>query len=207
MTKKILKYIFIRSHFIILIGLSLSVLLPLAAYSYKNRLELNDLKKTIERPQPESKTPEAESEKPFNEKYLENRQRIYYPVTKIIDGDTIVVDIDGKKEQVRFLGINTPEIGQNPECYANEAKQFLENLLKNQKIFLLEDYENTDRDVYNRLLRYVYLADNTQLNSLLLSEGYARYYSYFQIAYTNLFKKLQQQAKNHQKGLWKFCEG
>lgn len=45
-------------------------------------------------------------------------------VTKVIDGDTIKVDIDGKVYKVRFIGINCPEIGQNEEFFGKEAYEF-----------------------------------------------------------------------------------
>lgn len=163
----------------------LSLLVPVISLAYSYYQQISELKK---------QAVSGESEK-----------RIYYPVTEIIDGDTIVIEDEGKKEQIRLLGINTPEIGNQPECYGLEAKQKMENLLTNQKVFLLADFKNTNRDIYGRLLRYVYLEDNTQINGLLVKEGYARVYDHFSLAYFNYFKKLELKAKTEKKGLWKNC--
>lgn len=132
-------------------------------------------------------------------------ERVFYDVLEIIDGDTITVNIDGRIEQVRFLGINTPEIENPTECYGQNAKEKLTQLLQNQKVFLLPDVKNSDRDVFDRLLRYVYLKDNTQINLLLLKEGYATYYDHFPLAYSGLYKQSETAAKQEKKGLWESC--
>ena len=71
-----------------------------------------------------------------------------------VDGDTIWVDIDGKDEKVRFVGVNTPEVakdGKPAEFMADEAKDFTNSILKNKEIYLERDI--SDRDKYDRLLR------------------------------------------------------
>lgn len=99
--------------------------------------------------------------------------------TRIIDGDTIVVE---GGERVRLLDIDTPEKGQ--KCYT-EAKDRLAELIDGKEIVL--EKRGQDRDVYGRLLRYV-IYNDTLINLQLVREGLANlyienkntpYYSYF----------------------------
>ncbi len=85
-------------------------------------------------------------------------------VTKVIDGDTIVVN-GGRS--VRLLDMDTAETGE--DCYS-EAKQRLEELILNQEVYLEAGRENSDR--YGRLLRYVFL-DEQNVNLVLVEEGLA----------------------------------
>ena len=89
-------------------------------------------------------------------------------VVDVIDGDTIEVAIDGTIETVRYIGIDTPEIGQR--C-AGEATEANRRLVSGKRIMLVPDKEN--RDIYDRLLRYIYSGD--ELVNLKLAElGLAR---------------------------------
>jgi len=90
-------------------------------------------------------------------------------VKRIIDGDTIVVDIYNDTS-IRLLGINTPEKG---ELYYSEAKEFLENLILNKTIKL--EYGKEKYDKYKRVLAYVHL-NNQNINSKLIEGGFANYY-------------------------------
>ncbi len=76
-------------------------------------------------------------------------------VTKIIDGDTIGVTIDGKYYKVRFIGINCPEYTKEIEPYGKEATEYTNEKLYNKTIYLQKDV--TDTDDYDRLLRYIWL--------------------------------------------------
>ncbi len=85
-------------------------------------------------------------------------------VTKIIDGDTIVIE-GGQK--LRLLGIDANERGK--ECY-KEALDRLEQLILNKKVSLESEGDNKDR--YNRLLRWIWLNDNL-INMQIVAEGVA----------------------------------
>ncbi|MFH0830154.1 MAG: thermonuclease family protein [Candidatus Aenigmatarchaeota archaeon] len=85
-------------------------------------------------------------------------------VTKIIDGDTIVVE---GGEHVRLLGIDTDEKGQ--PCFA-AAKQRLYDLVLNREVTL--EREGDDRDMYDRLLRWIWL-DDVNINQQMVAEGLA----------------------------------
>src|SRR5687768_7330504 len=84
----------------------------------------------------------------------------YYNVSQFDDGDTIIVDMNGTPEKVRFIGVDTPET-KDPrkpvQCFGKAASAFTKNLIGNNPVKLEADPTNTNRDRYNRLLRYVYL--------------------------------------------------
>ena len=86
--------------------------------------------------------------------------------TKVVDGDTIWVSGVGK---VRFVGVNTPE---KTEDGYREAKDFVNKLCLGKPVGLdIDDAKHYDK--YNRTLAVVYLENGTNLNQLLLQEGYA----------------------------------
>lgn len=89
-------------------------------------------------------------------------------VVRVIDGDTIVVALDGFEERVRVIGIDTPERG---DCGFAEASEELERLLAGGLVELLGGIAD-DRDRYDRLLRYLEV-DGTDIGYLLIREGYA----------------------------------
>jgi len=95
------------------------------------------------------------------------------------DGDTISVNFDGEKQDVRYVSINTPGLG-NSDCFAEEAQQYNEELIKRQELWLeLNPIKNGwEKDRNGRLLAHVFLSpDRTQTSSVevcLVAEGYAR---------------------------------
>lgn len=129
-----------------------------------------------------------------------------YTVAKVIDGDTIDVNIDGKVERLRLIGIDTPETvdPRKPvQCFGKEASSKAKDLLEGKKVRLESDTSQDNRDKYNRLLRYVYLEDGTSYNKLIIAEGYAHEYTYnVPYKYQAEYKQAQKEAESAQKGLW-----
>lgn len=130
----------------------------------------------------------------------------YYSVVKIVDGDTIDVNIDGKIERIRFIGLNTPETvdPRKPvECFGQEASKKANELLLGQEVYLEVDPTQGDRDKYGRLLRYVYLKDGTDVALKLISNGYGYEYTY-DLPYKNQdqYNKAEAQASEGERGLW-----
>lgn len=135
-------------------------------------------------------------------------------VTRVIDGDTIWVNIGGDKEKVRFIGINAPELardGKKAQFMAEEARDFVEKTIKDKEIYLEKDL--TDRDKYDRLLRYIYLEKPSEdpsfeeirdksLNGILVKEGLA-YSNYYKpnIKYQDFLEKLEDEAKENRMGI------
>jgi len=88
-------------------------------------------------------------------------------VVEVVDGDTIDVELDGARETVRLVGINTPERG---ECLADEAARWLRDRVGGREVALIAD--ESDRDRYGRLLRYVEL-DGVDVGAELVRAGLA----------------------------------
>jgi len=94
-------------------------------------------------------------------------------VLRVIDGDTIVVEIDGRRERVRYIGIDTPEMNDQREAIvarAQDATGANERLVGGKAVRLEFDVQR--RDKYGRLLAYVWVGD-TMVNEELVREGFA----------------------------------
>lgn len=132
-----------------------------------------------------------------------------YSVISFDDGDTIVVDMQGRKEQIRFIGVDTPET-KDPrkpvQCYGKEASSFTKQIIGEQPVRLEADPESTNRDRYDRLLRYVYLPNGTLLNQLLVSEGFGFAITGFPFTKMDEFVAAQNTAQLQKKGLWGQCQ-
>lgn len=129
-----------------------------------------------------------------------------YRVVKVVDGDTMDVDIDGKVERLRLIGIDTPETvdpRREIQCFGIEASNKAKELLNGQFVTLEADESQGERDKYKRLLRYVILPDGTNFNKYMISEGYAHEYTYDDAYnYQTEFKQAEQDARNSNIGLW-----
>lgn len=142
-------------------------------------------------PEPEP-TPEPEPDK------------VLYDVLRVIDGDTIEVMIQGVKEKVRLIGVDTPESvhpdpDRNTEC-GKIASEFTKSRLEGKKVELELDVQ--ERDKYGRVLAYVYL-DGIMFNKTLLKEGMAKVSTYPpNVKYVEDFLALQQEAREANRGLW-----
>lgn len=88
-------------------------------------------------------------------------------VTAVIDGDTIEVSMGGASYRVRYIGMDTPEVGQ---ACGSEATQANAALVAGQTVRMVKDVSETDR--FGRLLRYVYVGD-TFVNGALVAGGWA----------------------------------
>lgn len=139
---------------------------------------------------------------------LETGQPGLYRVEQVSDGDTIVVDMNGRDERIRLIGVDTPETHKPNapvQCYGPAASAFTQRTLKNQRVRLVSDPLSTNRDGYDRLLRYVYLTDGRLLNELLIQQGYGFYYPYFPFTKSQTFDAAQAKARLEQRGLWANC--
>jgi endonuclease YncB( thermonuclease family) len=140
---------------------------------------------------------------------LQQNQPGLYTVKQFDDGDTIVVDMNGVSEKVRFIGVDTPET-KDPrkavQCFGKAASDFTKHLIGTQQVRLEADPLNTNRDRYNRLLRYVYLPDNTLVNAELIKQGYGFAYTGFPFSKMDEFKQYQTDARQQNKGLWGSCQ-
>lgn len=131
-----------------------------------------------------------------------------YQVTKFDDGDTIQVDMEGKQETVRFIGVDTPETHdpRKPiQCFGTAAANFTKNVIGKNRVRLEADPTNNNRDRYQRLLRYVFLPDGTLVNKKIIAEGYGFALVGFPFQKMEEFKSAQATAREQNKGLWGGC--
>jgi micrococcal nuclease len=129
-------------------------------------------------------------------------------VTRDVDGDTIDVTINGQKETVRFLGLDTPETHdpRKPvQCFGEVAAAHTKALLEGKNVRLEPDPQDSDKDKYGRLLRYIYLPDGTLVNAELIHDGYAFAYTVFPITKLDDFRALEADARQNNRGLWAGC--
>jgi micrococcal nuclease len=131
-------------------------------------------------------------------------------VVRAVDGDTIIVQAGTRTEDVRLLGIDTPETvdPRRPVgCYGPEASAFTKHLVTGRTVTLRYDRELHDR--YGRYLAYVWLAGRRPLfvNAELVRRGYARSYPFPpNTAHSALFGALERSAAAAGRGLWHACE-
>ncbi len=152
------------------------------------------------------KKQERDSTFPIVENKKDANQTTLYKVIKIVDGDTLDVEINGTKERIRLIGINTPEVvdpRKTVECFGQEASKKAKEILLNRKVKLEIDSTQNNRDKYGRLLRYVYRDDGLFYNKWMVENGYAHEYTYkipykFQIE----FQQAENYAKENKLGLW-----
>lgn len=129
-------------------------------------------------------------------------------VTAVVDGDTIDVDTAHGRVRVRLIGIDTPEIGRHGtagECYAEEARDFLDHLIYGKTVELVADTTQADTDVYGRSLRYV-LVDGRSAALSAITAGVGYEYTY-DVAYIDqhAHRGAQDAAAASGAGLWAAC--
>lgn len=142
----------------------------------------------------------------FRDKKSQEKIEPLFSVVKIVDGDTLVINISDKDETVRLIGLDTPEVvdPRKPvECFGKEASRRAQELMENKKVRMESDVSQGDIDKYGRLLRYIYLEDGTLVNKKLIEEGFGFEYTYqIPYKYQAEFKEAQEMARKNKVGLW-----
>ena len=149
-----------------------------------------------------TKLPETKNQPVEDETHADT----FYMVTNVVDGDTLDVDYDGKIERIRPIGVDTPETvdsRKTVQCFGRDASAKATELLLNKKVRIEKDPTQSDRDIYGRLLAYVYREDGLFFNKWMIENGYAHEYTYkTPYAFQKEFKKAQSEARQEEKGLW-----
>lgn len=131
-------------------------------------------------------------------------------VMAVHDGDTIVVNVDGRDEKVRLVGIDSPELNDERSDYRQAgyaARDYARSRLAGERVTLEEEPLQSDRDKYGRLLRYVVLRDGTNFNEDMVRKGYAHVYDRFSFTLKPRFKAAETEAKREQRGVWRLRPG
>jgi micrococcal nuclease len=127
-------------------------------------------------------------------------------VTRVVDGDTIHVSLEGRDTIVRIIGIDTPERDgpyTHEECFGREASAYTNSVLDGTIIGLEFDVEHTDR--YDRALAYVWVGDEL-FDERILRDGYAVLLTVPpNVRYVDRFTEAQDRARDAGRGLWGSC--
>lgn len=131
-------------------------------------------------------------------------------VVKIVDGDTIHVQVGATREKVRYIGVDTPETkhpAKGLECYGQNASDFNARLVDGEQVRLVRDVEERDR--YGRLLAYVHrVRDGLFVNAELIRAGYAQPLAIApDVRFAERFADLAREAREQGRGLWAACGG
>jgi len=124
-------------------------------------------------------------------------------VVRIVDGDTIQVRLGERVEEVRYIGVNTPEVhhpSKGEEPGGREAAVVNRELVNGRRVRLELDAQSRDR--YGRLLAYVWV-DETMVNAELVRRGFAQVMTVPpNVRHQSLFLRLQREARAAGRGLW-----
>jgi micrococcal nuclease len=127
-------------------------------------------------------------------------------VARVVDGDTIEAQIGDRLEDVRYTGVDTPETVKPDtpvQCFGPQASSFNHRLVENRQVRLVFGVER--RDIYGRLLAYVYLGHRF-VNAILVRRGFARSLTIPpNDRFAPLFRRLELGAARAGRGLWGEC--
>jgi micrococcal nuclease len=127
-------------------------------------------------------------------------------VVRAIDGDTIEVAVAGERDDVRLIGVDTPETVKPDtpvQCFGPRASSFTHHLLEGRTVRLSFGVER--RDVYGRLLAYVRLGHRF-VNAILVRRGLARSLTIPpNDRFAPFFRRLELRAARAGRGLWGAC--
>lgn len=132
-----------------------------------------------------------------------------YSIVSVVDGDTIKVRVGNKFESVRLLGIDTPEIKdprKQVQCFGLAASKKMGEMVSGKTVRLEDDKTQGDRDKYQRLLRYVFLTDGTNVNAEMVKQGYAFSYRQYPTKMLDELNRYERDARENNRGLWGSCQ-
>jgi micrococcal nuclease len=125
-------------------------------------------------------------------------------VVRIVDGDTIHVQLGARLEKVRYIGVDTPEVhhpSKGEEPGGREATVVNRELVSGRRVRLELDAQSRDR--HGRLLAYVWV-DDTMVNAELVRRGLAQVMTVPpNVRHQPLFLELQREARAAGRGLWR----
>lgn len=138
--------------------------------------------------------------------------KLQHKIIQIVDWDTIKVEYNWTWVTVRILWIDTPEKFETrtwyKECYWDESSDFAVNTLSWKLVYIVTDYTQDKFDKYWRLLAHIRLLDWTLYENLAIKNWYWFYYLYnIPTKYDEEYKKSEEDAKNNNLWVWKYCEG
>ena len=146
--------------------------------------------------------------------------RNFHFLSRAVDGDGLILKniLNNSEEEIRFLGIDAPEIkpckkliqderethmaGQLLMMLGRQSFNFLIELIPPGTKLIVKTESKESSDIYGRTLAYVYLPDGRCVNEIMIAEGYAKPYSRFYCSELTNYQILNMKAKNEKKGLY-----
>jgi len=155
--------------------------------------------------------------------FVNTHEHYYGKVVKVVDGDTVYINVNGGLWKIRLLGVDTPETYRKNSPYEYyllngtpitnttylkewgiKAKNFAKEELDHKTVIIVFDSKAPKKDKYGRYLAYIFINNSNNLinfNEELLKYGYARVYiSNFELK--DEFLKVEKEAKENRIGLW-----
>ncbi len=137
-------------------------------------------------------------------------------VVRVVDGDTYVVNLDGEETKVRLIGVDTPEsvasqeyldrTGKENTEFGKDVSDYMKGMLSEGSILYLE-FDVDKYDKYDRVLAYAYFEDGEMVQEHLLKKGFARVMTIEpNVAHSERFVELEQEAMNQGVGMWEGYE-
>jgi micrococcal nuclease len=129
-------------------------------------------------------------------------------VTRVVDGDTVVVSIDGKEAKLRLMGMDTPETvdpRKSSQCFGEQAKDETKRLEGHhvRVEFIPLEWPPVARDRYNRVLAYIFTEEEGNFNEWLVRKGFAHEYTFKgHYKYQGEFRAAQAEAQRNKLGMW-----
>lgn len=125
----------------------------------------------------------------------------FLKVTKVHDGDTLSVLIGNREEKIRLIGIDAPELGQEP--WGRKAKRKLQDIIRKTDKTVRIELDVDERDKYGRLLAYLWTKDGRLVNEEMVRSGYALLYTIPpNVKYVDRLRKAQERASKKKVGIW-----
>lgn len=122
-------------------------------------------------------------------------------VTAVHDGDTVSVIINNREERVRLIGIDAPELGQEP--WGRKAKRKLQDIMRKTEKTVRIELDVEERDKYGRLLAYLWTKDGRLINEEMIKSGYALLYTISpNVKYVERLREAQEIASRKKAGIW-----
>ena len=122
-------------------------------------------------------------------------------VVRVVDGDTVILAGLGRS---RLIGVDTPEVHGDPECYGRRASAYAERALHGRRVRYRLGAEQRDR--FGRALVYLWLGDGRLFNAMLVRDGYAQPLTIPpNVEFADRFVALARRARRDGRGLWGVC--
>lgn len=179
-----------------------------------NQSEDKETESTKEEDQSDKEQPDAEEQSTDEEPQTDDSEKANQEtesskkgelatVTRVVDGDTLEIQMNGEEEQVRLLLVDTPETkhpSKPVEPFGPEASEFVKDQLSGKEVRIVPGTERYDN--YDRLLAYVFI-DGETIQEKLLRNGLARTaYLYNDLTMLDDFHEAQQIAQDKGIGVW-----